>query len=265
MNVLTNMLYVALAFYAMGTAVALATLLTASKAAQRAALYLMIAGFAAHTIWIGSICAKTGHPPLTNLPEVTSFIAWSIFAAVLALYIRYRVYAASFFVYPLVLLLLTLTAIVHERFEPLDPALRSNVFTAHLLLSTVGVAGLIIGLAFTFLAYMQDRSLKSKTRGRLWEMIPSLSVCRFVAYRSMAIGFIVYTLGLLSGVLWSYRTTAGLMEFRSKQVGAVVAWILFAVILQSYISGSYRVRRVALLSAGAFIAIAIAILGIQHG
>ncbi len=265
MNVLNSTLYLALAFYAMGTVVALATLLTASRMAQRSALYLMIAGFVAHTIWIGSICAKTGHPPLTNLPEVTSFIAWSIFAVVLALYIRYRVYAAAFFVYPLVLILLTLTAIVHENFETLDPALRSNVFTAHLLLSTLGAAGLLVGLAFTFLAYLQDRSLKAKTRGRLWEMIPSLSVCRLVAYRSLAIGFIVYTFGLLSGILWSYRTTAGLMEFRSKQIGAVVAWVLFAVILQSYISGSYRARRAAFLSAGAFIAIAIAILGIQHG
>jgi ABC-type uncharacterized transport system permease subunit len=261
----TDTLYVALAFYALGTLVAMATLLVKSTRAQGVALYLMIGGFAAHTMWIGTICARTGHPPLTNLPEVASFIAWSIFAVELGLYIRYKVYAASFFVYPLVLLLLTLSAVVHEHFAVLDPALRSNIFIAHLLLSTLGAAGLLIGLAFTVLVYLHDRSLRSKTRGRLWEMIPSLSVCRFVAYRSLAIGFIVYTVGLLSGIIWSYRTNSGLLDFRSKQIGAVVAWVLFAVILQSYISGSYRARRAAMLSAGAFIAIVIAILGIQHG
>ena len=105
----------------------------------------MIAGFVAHTIWIGTICARTGHPPITNLPETASFMAWTIFAVELVLYVRYRVYAAVFFVYPLVLLLLTLSAVAGENFRVLDPELRSNVFTTHLLLSTVGVAGLIFG------------------------------------------------------------------------------------------------------------------------
>ncbi|MGZ7042180.1 MAG: cytochrome c biogenesis protein CcsA, partial [Thermoanaerobaculia bacterium] len=146
-----------------------------------------------------------------------------------------------------------------------DPALRSRLFTAHVLFTTIGVAGLLIGLAFGVLAYVQDRSLKSKRPGRLWEWIPSLSVCKLVSYRALAIGFSVYTFGLLAGAMWSYRTTAGLMELRTKQVGAVVAWILFAMLLQSYISGAYRARRTMIISACAFVAIVVAMLGIHHG
>jgi ABC-type uncharacterized transport system permease subunit len=186
-----------------------------------------------------------------------------VFAVELALWIRYRVYAASFFVYPLVLLLLTISATVGEHFKPLDPDLRSNVFIAHLLLSSLGVAGLLIGVAFGLLAFMQDRALKSKKRGRLWEWIPSLDVCKRVGYRSLSIGFSIYTLGLLAGVLWSYRTTTALMDLRTKQIGAVIAWVLFAVLLQQYISGAYRSRRTLLLSAGAFVAIVVAMLGIR--
>ncbi|MEO6259680.1 MAG: cytochrome c biogenesis protein CcsA, partial [Thermoanaerobaculia bacterium] len=109
-----------------------------------------------------------------------------------------------------------------------------------------------------------DRALKQKTRGRLWEWIPSLNVCKLVSYRALATGFSVYTLGLLAGVLWSYRTTAGPMELRIKQIAAVVAWILFATLLQSYISGGYRTRKTALISAFAFVAILVAMLGIHH-
>src|SRR3954467_12025459 len=124
-------LYAALALYAAGTIVALATLFTREKRPQHIALGMMIAGFVAHTIWIGTICVRTGHPPLTNLPEAASFMAWTIFAVELVLYIRYRVHAASFFVYPLVLLLLTISAVVGESFVHLDPALRSTIFTLH--------------------------------------------------------------------------------------------------------------------------------------
>lgn len=257
-------LYLALALYAAGTLMALGSLYSREKRLQTIALWPMIAGFISHTVWIGTICVRTGHPPITNLPEAASFVAWTVFAVELALYLKYRVQAASFFVYPLVLLLLTLTAVVHEPFAKMDPHLRSQVFIAHLLFSTLGVAALMIGIAFNFLAYMQDRALKQKRPGRLWEWIPSLDVCKRVSYRALAVGFPIYTIGLIAGVVWSYRTTAGLMDLRVKQVGAVIAWVLFAILLQAYITGSFRTRRTLLISAGAFIAAVVAILGISH-
>ena len=62
-------LYAALALYAAGTIVALATLFTREKRPQHIALGMMIAGFVMHTLWISTICVRTHHPPLTNLPE----------------------------------------------------------------------------------------------------------------------------------------------------------------------------------------------------
>ena len=258
-------LYVALVFYALGTLLALGTLFSRDRRPQLIALGFMIAGFISHTIWIGGICVRTGHPPLTNLPEASAFMSWTLFAVELVLFIRYRVHAASFFVYPLVLMLATIAAVVREPFAKMAPAMRSNLFTAHILFSTVGVAALFIGLAFTVLAFLQDRSLKSKQRGALWEWIPSLSICRQLSYRALAIGFSIYTLGILCGIMWSYRTTAELIDLRVKPIGAMVAWVLFAVLLQSYISGgAYRARRTMLISAGAFVATLVAILGIHH-
>jgi ABC-type uncharacterized transport system permease subunit len=84
-----------------------------------------------------------------------------------------------------------------------------------------------------------------------------------VSYRALAIGFSIYTIGLLAGVLWSYRTSAGFMDLRVKQISAVLAWLLFGVLLQSYISNTYRRKRTIFISAGAFIAVIVAILGIR--
>ncbi|HJT16708.1 MAG TPA: cytochrome c biogenesis protein CcsA [Thermoanaerobaculia bacterium] len=257
-------LYLALAFYAAGTAVALLSLFSHEKRMQHIGLALMIAGWVSHTVWIGTICVRTGHPPLTNLPEAASFVAWTVFLAELLLFVRYRVAAASFFVYPLVLMLLTVTAVVREPFAQMPPSLRSNLFITHIFLSTVGVAALLVGLAFTTLAQVQDRQLKSKHRGALWEWIPSLDVCRTLSYRTLAIGFAIYTVGLLTGIVWSSRTTSALIEPRVKQIGAIVAWVFFALVLQSYITGGYRARRTLVFSACAFVAIVVAILGIHR-
>lgn len=257
-------LYAALLLYAVGTLIALATLFRRELRMQHAGLGFMVAGFVAHTVWIGTICVRTHHPPLTNLPEAAAFVSWTVFLVELILFARYRVHAASFFVYPLVLMLLTVAAVVHEPFALADPATRSTLFTAHVLLSALGVAALLIGLAFTMLALAQDRALKSKRRGALWEWIPSLSVCRTVSYRALAVGFSIYTLGLLAGIVWSYRTTAELVDFRVKQIGAIVAWILFATLLQAILSGAAHARRVVVISVSAFVATLVAILGIHR-
>lgn len=258
-------LYLALALYAIGTLVALASLFRRSTTLQRVGLVAMIAGWVSHTMWIGTICTITGHPPLTNLPEAASFVAWTVFAVELGLFIRYRVHAASFFVHPLVLILLTITAVVREPFARVTPETTSRIFTAHILFTTLGIAALFVGMAFMLLAIAQDRALRSKTRGRLWDWIPSLNICRLISYRALAIGFTIYTFGIIAGVAWSYQSELGLMEVRVKQVGAVVAWMLFAVLLQAAITGAFRARRTIFVSAGAFIATLVAILGIHHG
>lgn len=256
-------LYLALALYAAGTLVALASLF-AGQRTQSTGLVLMLAGFVSHTFWIGSICVRTHHPPLTNLPETAAFLSWTIFVVELVLLFRYRVHAASFFVYPLVLMLLTVAAIVHEPYALAGEKAQSALFTTHILLSTIGVAALMIGVAFNALAWLQDRSLKSKQRGRLWVWIPSLNVCKTVSYRALAIGFSIYTLGLLTGIMWSYRTSSEIIDLRVKQVGAIVAWVLFATMLQSYISGTHRGKRTIVISACAVVAVIVAILGIRH-
>jgi ABC-type uncharacterized transport system permease subunit len=261
----TDLLYTALALYGAATAIALSfVFLTRFKAVQDVAFAVMALGFIAHTVFIGFICGRTGHPPLMNLPEVAAFLSWTILLIEMVIYVRLRIYAAALFVYPLVFALLLITAVTGEPFTRLGPLQRSSIFTAHLLLSTVGIAMLFVGLGFSLVATVQDRSLKTRTPGRLWDWIPSLAICRRVSYRALAIGFIVYTLGLAAGYLWSFREPSHWI-FGAKQAGALVAWILFAVLVQSQVTGKLSTRRTTLaLSAAAFIAVVISIFGIAH-
>lgn len=258
-------LYLALALYGVGTLAALLSLqLRPAARLQRAAALLMGLGWLAHTVWIGTICSQTGHPPITNLPESVSFIAWTILGVQLVLWLKYRIEGAAFFIYPLVFLLLSLAAIVHEQFRPLDPELRSNLFIAHLLLSSVGVAALLVGVGFTLLYQIQERAIRSKKRGALWNWVPSLRVCDLVSYRALSIGFAIYTLGILAGVIWSYRSSESLLTPGVKEIGAFVAWLMFAALLQSYIAGSYRTRKTVVIATVAFVSIVVSIFGIQH-
>lgn len=258
----TATLTATLILYGLGTLAALISLVNRSEKLQRGALVAMLIGFVAHTVWIGTICARTGHPPLTNLPEAASFLAWLTLAVEIILALRYKVLAASFFVYPLVLLLMIVSAVVGESFHPRTDM--ASLFVAHLLLTTIGLAALLLALAFFALYRVQERALRKKSRGPLYDWIPSLQVCDLLSYRSLSIGFGIYTLGIIAGFLWSYKTTAGLLSMNAKVLGAVAAWVLFAVLLQSYINNTFRTPKTMVVSVAAFVSIIIAIFGIQH-
>jgi len=258
------LLTASIAFYTLATAIVFISLLNRRERLQSVALWIMSAGFVFHTVFIGTICSRTGHPPLTNLPETVTFMAWVIFVVKLLLYFRYRVRAAAFFVYPLILILQTIAALVGETAVGLDPSMRSLLFTTHLLLTTVGIAGLLVALAFTLLYQLQERALKSKRRGAMWDWIPSLRVCDLVSYRSLVAGFGIYTLGILAGIVWAFRSTASYQGVGAKEIGAVVAWIMFAALLQSYLNGSFRTTKTLVISAAAFASIIVSIFGIQH-
>ena len=68
-------LYVALAGYALGTLAALASLFHRDKRLQFVGLIAMIGGFIAHTIWIGTICVNTGHPPIVGAAVVALMVS----------------------------------------------------------------------------------------------------------------------------------------------------------------------------------------------
>jgi ABC-type uncharacterized transport system permease subunit len=256
-----HLLFLTLLLYGAGTVMAVVSLLmTNGSRAQIASFPIMVAGFVAHTTFIGTICIRTGRPPLMNLAEIAAFIAWAVLLIELVIYVRVRIYAGALVIYPLVLLLLLVTALVGDPISE-RAATPPSLFTAHLLLTSLGVAVLFVGLAFSFVAAAQDRSLKAKTRGPLWEWIPSLKVCNAVSYRALAIGFVLYTTGLAAGLAWS----SGSLEVGAKEVGAILAWIIFAILVQSQFTGFLRTQRTTLaLSGAAFVAVIVSIFGIAH-
>jgi ABC-type uncharacterized transport system permease subunit len=256
-------LYVAIALYGVAAVAVLIALIRKVERPPAFAFGLALIALVSHTIFIGTICSRTGHPPLTNLPEAATFIAWVVMVIQVVLLFRYRIQAASFFVYPLVLLLLTVAAVITDPLDPLPAEQSSKLFTVHILLASVGVAALLLALAFGFLYNIQERAIKDKKRGPFYDWIPNLKVCDLVSYRALAVGFAIYTGGILTGILWSHQQTSAPQTLGAKEIGAAVAWAFFALLLQNHISGSFRSRKTVVLAVLAFVSILVALFGIQ--
>ena len=110
---------------------------------------------------------------------------------------------------------------------------------------------LAFGLAILYLA--SERQMKSKRPGRLFARLPSLDLLDRAGYRLAVWGFVFLSLAIATGSLVSREATGLTFPIAPKQGFAVLAWALFASMIQARLVAGWRGRRVAMLVVAGFV------------
>jgi ABC-type transport system involved in cytochrome c biogenesis permease subunit len=255
----------ALLLYAIATALALLRLFLEKNGAVASAFHVsMTAALALHTAALISHGRAVGRVPLSNQYEALLVLSWFLVISFLAVLVVTKIAVLSFFVTPFVLLLTAWAWFL--RNEPIPTGLAAidgrTLFVSHVLFSLLGLAGLFIGVAFSWMYEIQEMALRNKDMGRLARLVPSLAVCDRWSQRALTVGFVLYTFGILHAALWSYRSRGLYIGPSAKELGSIVVWVIFAALLQARITWGPRGRRQAILSAAGVAAIAITLFGI---
>ena len=123
---------------------------------------------------------------------------------------RYRAKLLIFFSLPIVLLISVLAAgqagVATERVWDRSPWL-----WAHLGLIFGGLAGFVAAVSSAIMYLWQSSQLKSKQPGQTFLKLPSLDMLDRIHFRSLVWGVILFSLGILTGVIWA----SGLREMGS--------------------------------------------------
>lgn len=153
---------------------------------------LSLAGFVLHvtffvTRWIGA-----GHVPVSNMYEFMSFLAMTIMAAFIVLYVLYRRVLLGLLAMPLVVLIVAYAAVFPQEVQPLIPALQSYWLGIHVTTAAVGEGFLAVGFAVALLyllrvVHYEDRSEQSL---RLQKRIEIVMIVAFIM-----IGYLASTYG----------------------------------------------------------------------
>ena len=161
-----------------------------------------------------------------------------------------------------------MTFIANLFYDPsssIPPVLRSNWIYIHTPLVFLGYAALFIAFAAAIMYLIQERALKSKHPVRFYNWLPSLEICDDLAYRSLAIGFPLITLG------HHYRRTLGRRRaacLGTRREGAVLSFspgcVYLLLIFYRLIAG-WRGRKAAYLSIVGFIGVLVTFLGSYFG
>ncbi len=117
--------------------------------------------------------------------------------------------------------LFTSQHLVHSR-NPLE-------LDAHILISVLAYSLLSIAALQAILLAIQDHHLRNRHPGGFIRVLPPLQTMEILLFRMIAIGFVMLSLALLSGIIFLKDIFA--QHLAHKTILSIVAWLVFAVLL----------------------------------
>lgn len=220
----------------------------------RVATYVSVAGFVAHTIaitirWIESYRLGIGHAPFSNLYESLIFFAWTIMLLYLIVEWRTKNRTSGAFVTPLAFLAMAYASFspnINSGIQPLIPALKSNWLISHVITCFFGYAafGLSFGLSIMYLLKRLDREGRSNIFLRL---IPRTDILDELNYQMVVIGFLMLTLGIITGSVWAYSAWGSYWSWDPKETWSLITWLVYASVLHSRMVRGWKGKRIAIL------------------
>jgi ABC-type transport system involved in cytochrome c biogenesis permease subunit len=232
-----------------------------SPRSRRISVARLALGAVVHALAVFGLHRLRPTPSLTTLPAALSLMALLLVLFFLALQWRTRLGALGVLV-PIVAFLADFwAAIFVPRGTPgLAPpgALWSHM---HILMASAGLAAFAIAGLAGGLFLVEHRRLKRKRphRGRAGASLEALDRVNRV---TLAVGFPLLTLGVLTGVLWVNAATGALWPGTAHANWTAMAWVIYAGLVVARFGAHQGARASAINAMGGSLFLLFAVLGV---
>lgn len=237
----------------------------------RAATLIALAGLLGHTMglvyrWAETYRLGIGHAPLSNLYESLIFFAWAIMMLYLLTEWRTKNRTMGVFVAPLAFLAMAYASYspgIDSRIQPLVPALKSNWLIAHVLTCFLGYAAFALAFCLS-LMYFLKRADMPERRNVFLKLIPGTGILDDLNYQMVAIGFLLLTLGIITGSVWAHSAWGSYWSWDPKETWSLITWLFYAAFLHSRMVRGWRGKRLAILSVIGFSCVLFTYFGVNY-
>ncbi len=212
--------------------------------------------------WAHSYELGIGHIPLSNFYESLVFFSWSVI--VVSLLMRRQtmggiIGSLGTLVAFLMLAYASLSENVTGEIQPLIPALQSNWLASHVISSFLAYACFAVSFCVSLL-YL----IRLTTSGRLAAFLPGEDVLDDVTYRMISIGFVLLTLGIITGAAWAERAWGRYWGWAPKETWSLITWLIYGTFLHARIARGWKGTRMCILSLIGFAAVIFTYLGVNY-
>jgi ABC-type uncharacterized transport system permease subunit len=238
----------AVALYAVGLFHTFQTVLRKGASIFRPALIAFGAGAILHMVSLVEAGRAARHFPPEGLHNSVSICAFLIAVLFLIVYRWYSFERLAVFVFPLVFFMAG-AASTYTPIQSWDSSeTRSVWLVVHILLVLLGCAALVLTVLASVFYLVQERQLKRKKPIGLLERLPPLGTLDALISKSLGLGFILLTVGLVTGITWAYIDT-GPEWIRDPRVSvAILNWAVCLLMVLLRVTAGWRGRKAAVLA-----------------
>jgi cytochrome c-type biogenesis protein CcsB len=169
------------------------------------------------------------------------------------------------------------------------PALRSSWLVMHVSVIMISYAALLVGSLLSVAVLFTDRGnqlqLRSNSIGsgsfrqaRLAMEGPQLEAGQFklssetigiaetldsLSYRTITVGFLLLSVGLVSGAVWANEAWGSWWSWDPKETWALICWLVYAAYLHTRLIRGWQGRKPAIVASAGLVVIAVCYIGVN--
>lgn len=193
------------------------------------------------------------HPPITNVFEIFTLLAFSVSFAYFVLELVTDIRGTGMFIIIISIAFQTVSSIFIKDLFFVREELRSNLLGTHVFSALLGYAGITISAVYGFLFLMLYNQLKQNKFGLLFDRLPNLEILEKLCFYSAVIGFILLTIAIIIGVIWLPQSNLNFSYADPKLLGTLLIWIIYGLGILRKIYGNLRGRKLVIVSIVGFI------------
>ncbi len=207
---------------------------------ERATTTLTVLSFLAHTIafgvrWVETYRMGLGHFHVVTLYESLAFIAWAVIGSYLIVEMIYKNKTIGGFVVPMAAVMMVYASMfssVDNAIKPVPEVLQGNFYNYHVIPCFFAYAAFAIscGASIIFL-FKRKKKPEHTAKKVVREFFPSVNVLDSIMYKSIAIGFIFFTIQMVAGMFRTKIIWGNYWEWDPTQIFGLMTWLIYATIL----------------------------------
>ena len=221
-------------------------------------LGLMVQTMAYVLRWIESYQLNIGHSPFSffTLYETLIFSCWSMAIIYLVIEYKYQIRTLGAIILPLIslgMLYASLSPNVAGEIEELPLVLKGNFLVYHVVSCIMCLVAFLISLVASILILIKGNvSRITAPLKKVLEQLPSPGILDDLSYKTIAIGFILFSIGIATG---AYRTKViwgSYWNWDPVETSSLITWLLYALILHGRYQRWWDMKMSSVLSIIAF-------------
>ncbi len=235
----------------------------------RLATFITGLGFLSQTAaitlrWVKSYEMGIGHAPFSNMYESLIFYAWAIILFYLIVEWRTRNKTLGVFATPLAFLALAYATFGESNdIRPLIPALQSNWLITHVITCFFGYAAFALSFSLSIMYLIKYYHRPTDRRSPV-SLIPDTALLEELNYQVVVIGFIMLTLGIMTGAVWGHYAWSRYWGWDAKETASLVTWMVYLTALHARRLPRWRGKRTAYLYIAGFLCVIFTYFGVSQ-